>query len=98
MKYLFATTNKAKIRRYGVGLIKKGLKIVTPNDLNIDIDIDENGNSPIENAIIKATEYNKISNLPTIAMDDGLFFYNVPDEIQPGTHVRRINGKRLNDQ
>ena len=98
MKYLLATTNKAKIRRYGTKLIEKGIDIVTLDDLNIDIDVDENGNNPIENAIIKATTYNKITNVATIAMDDGLFLNNVPDEMQPGTHVRRVNGKRLNDK
>ena len=98
MRYLFATTNKAKIRRYGTKLIEKGIELLTLDDLNIDVDIDENGNNPIENAIIKATTYNKISDMVTIAMDDGLFLYNVPDEVQPGTHVRRVNGKRLDDK
>ena len=99
MKYLFATTNKAKIRRYGKRLIENGIEILTLNDLNMNIiDIDENGKSPIENAIIKATIYYKKSNIPTIAMDDGLYLYNVPNKIQPGTHVRRVNGKRLNDE
>ena len=98
MKYLFATTNKAKIRRYGTRLIENGIEILTLDDLNIDVDINENGNNPIENAIIKATAYNKMSNMVTIAMDDGLFLYNVPDEVQPGTHVRRVNGKRLDDK
>ena len=98
MKYLFATTNKAKIRRYGTRLIENGIEILTLDDLNIDVDINENGNNPIENAIIKATSYNKMSNMVTIAMDDGLFLYNVPDEVQPGTHVRRVNGKRLDDK
>ena len=97
MKYLFATTNKAKIRRFGDRLKAQGIELVTLNDLNIDVDVDETGNNPIENAIIKAKAYNKISNLTTIAIDDGLFLNNVPDEIQPGTHVRRVNGKRLND-
>ena len=41
--------------------------------------------------------YSKKSGMITIAMDDGLFLDNVPDEVQPGTHVRRVNGKRLND-
>ena len=98
MKYLFATTNKAKIRRYAKELIKNGIEIVTLDDLNINIDVNETGNNSVENAIIKATEYNKISDMVTIAMDDELFLYNVPDEIQPGTHVRRVKGKRLNDQ
>ena len=98
MKYLFATTNKAKIKRYATKLIQKGIEIVTLNDLNINIDVEENGKDPIENAIIKATAYNKISNIPTIAIDEGLFLNNVPEDIQPGTHVRRVNGKRLNDK
>ena len=97
MKYLLATTNKAKIRYYGTKLKEKGLDIVTLNDLNIEIDVDETGKNPIENAIIKATEYNKLSNFPTIALDEGLFLDGVPDEIQPGTHVRRVNGRRLDD-
>ena len=98
MKYLLATTNKAKIRRYGTKLIENGIEIVTLNDLEINIDVNENGKSPIENAIIKATAYHKATNMPTIAIDDGLFLNNVPDELQPGTHVRRVGGKRLNDE
>ena len=98
MKYLLATTNKAKIKRYAPKLIENGIDIVTLNDLNLELDIDENGNNPTENAIIKATAYNKATNMPAIAIDDGLFLDNVPNEIQPGTHVRRVNGKRLNDQ
>ena len=98
MKYLLATTNKAKIRYYGTKLKDKGIDIVTLNDLNINVDVDENGKNPIENAIIKATAYNNLSNMATIALDEGLFLENVPDNVQPGTHVRRVNGKRLNDK
>lgn len=97
MKYLFATTNKAKVRRYGEKLKENGIDLVTLNDLDLELDVDESGKNPIENAIIKATAYNKATNMTTIAIDDGLFLDNVPDEVQPGTHVRRVNGKRLND-
>lgn len=98
MKYLLATTNKAKIRYYGTKLKEKEIDILTLNDLNIDVDVDETGKNPTENAVIKASVYNKISGIPTIALDEGLFFDGIPDEIQPGTHVRRVNGKRLNDK
>ena len=98
MKYLFATTNKAKVRRYGEKLKENGIDLVTLNDLDLELDVDESGKNPIENAIIKATAYNKATNMTTIAIDDGLFLDNVPDEVQPGTHVRRVNGKRLNDE
>lgn len=97
MKYLLATTNKAKIKRYGEKLAENQIDFVTLNDLDLDLDVDETGDNPTENAIIKAKAYNKATNMPTIAIDDALFLDNVPDEIQPGTHVRRVNGKRLND-
>lgn len=97
MKYLLATTNKAKIRYYGTKLKEHGIEIATLEDLNIECDVDETGKNPIENAIIKASAYHKLSGMVTIALDEGLFLEGVPDNIQPGTHVRRINGKRLND-
>lgn len=97
MKYLLATTNKAKIRYYGTKLKERGIEIVTLEDLNIDCHVDETGKDPIDNATIKASAYNKLSGMPTIALDEGLFLEGVPNNIQPGTHVRRVNGKRLND-
>lgn len=98
MKYLLASTNKAKIKRYGGKLVENGIDFVTLNDLNIEFDVDENGNNPTENAVIKAKAYNQATNMPTIAIDDALFLDNVPDEVQPGTHVRSVNGKRLDDK
>ena len=40
MKLLFATTNKAKAKRFDVGLEKENIEIVTLSDLNIDIEVD----------------------------------------------------------
>ncbi len=34
----------------------------------------------------------------TIGIDTNLFLENVPEDKQPGTHVRRVNGKRLTDE
>ena len=97
MKFLLATANKAKIKSYGSKLQKLGFDFVTLKDLNLNHYVEETGNTPVENAIIKAKEYNKISSLPAIAIDDGLYLENVPDNLQPGVNVRRVNGKRLND-
>ena len=35
--------------------------------------------------------------MPVFAMDDNLYIDNVPEEYQPGMYVRRVNGKRLDD-
>ena len=35
--------------------------------------------------------------VPTIGMDNSLFIEGIDEADQPGTHVRRVNGKRLTD-
>ncbi len=97
MKILFATTNPAKVKKYKNALEEKGIDLITINDLDFKLDINENGKNAIENAFIKAKSYYDATNIITIGMDNNLFIENLPDEKQPGTHVRRINGKYLND-
>lgn len=98
MKVLFATTNLAKIEKYRKGLEDNGIELITINDLNEKLEIDENGKNAIENAYIKAKTYYDLVKIPTIGMDNCLFIEGLPDEKQPGTHVRRINGKELTDE
>lgn len=96
-KVLFATENRSKTKRFKDGLLKNNIEIITINDLEKKLDIEENGKNAIENALIKAREYAKVYNLPVFAMDDNLYIENIPDDKQPGIYVRRVNGKRLND-
>ncbi len=97
MKVLFATTNPAKVKRYAEALKEKGVELLTLKDLHIDIDVEETGQNALENAYIKAKSYYEIAKIPTVSMDNSLFIENLPNEKQPGTHVRRINGRELND-
>lgn len=97
MKVLFATTNPAKIGKYKELLKEKGIELITIKDLDFKLDIDENGKDALENAYIKAKAYYDITKMPTIGMDNNLFIEELPEEKQPGTHVRRINGKELTD-
>ena len=98
MEVLFATTNPAKIKSYKEKLEKHGIKVLTLKDLELNIDVEETGNTAIENARIKAETYGKSAKKITIGMDTNLFFENVPEDKQPGTHVRRVNGKTLTDE
>ena len=97
MKVLFATTNPAKVKKYKDLLAEKGIELITIKDLDFKLPIDENGKNAIENAYIKAKTYYDKTQMPTIGMDNNLFIEELPEERQPGTHVRRINGKELND-
>lgn len=98
MKVLFATTNQAKVGKYKEELKERGIELITINDLNFELDIDESGKNAMENAYIKAKAYYDATKMPTIGMDNCLFIEELPEEKQPGTHVRRVNGKELTDE
>ena len=98
MKVLFATTNPAKIKKYVDKLKEKDIEILTIKDLGINLKPEETGKNAIENAYIKAKTYYDKTKIISIGMDNNLYIEGLPDEKQPGTHVRRINGKELNDE
>jgi len=96
-KVLFATENESKAKRFKDKLIKNNIEIITINDIEEKLDIIEDGKNAIDNALIKARAYSRILNIPVFAMDDNLYIEKIPEDKQPGMHVRRVNGKRLND-
>lgn len=95
---VFATANPTKAKRFSKGLLKNNIEVLSLKDLEIDLDVNENGKDAIENALIKARECFKKTYMPSIGMDDTLYFENVPENKQPGMYVRRVNGKTLNDE
>ena len=97
MKVLFATTNPPKVKKYTEELKKRGIELLTINDLEINLNVEETGKNALENAYIKAKAYYDETHITTIGMDNNLFIEELSEEEQPGTHVRRINGKTLTD-
>jgi 8-oxo-dGTP diphosphatase len=59
--------------------------------------VDESGNTPLENARIKALAYYDALKRPVFACDSGLYIDGLPEDEQPGVHVRMVGGKRLTD-
>ena len=98
MNVLFATTNPLKVKKYAEKLKKKNIEVITIKDLGINLHVEESGKNAIENAYIKAKAYYDATGITTIGMDNNLFIEELPDEKQPGTHVRRVNGKELTDE
>ena len=95
----YGTNNNAKIN-YLKNLVKNPyINVIGINDLpNINHDIDESGKEPLENAKIKALHYYDQIKMPVFSIDSGLFFEGIKYEDQPGTQVRRINGRKLSDE
>lgn len=98
MKILIATKNRAKIKKYSTILDELEIEWITINDLEKDINVEENGNTPNENAIIKAKAYYEAFKMPVLADDSGLILDKLPQEKQPGVFVRRHNGRELSDE
>ena len=94
MKLLFATGNE-----YKYNLMKERLKefenieVIIPKMLNLNIEVVEDGKTPVENAVKKARTYYEIVKIPVIAEDSGLYIENFKDEEQPGLFVKRIGGR-----
>lgn len=99
-RLLFGTTNPSKIDIIRAFLETLPVEILTPAELNIDINVFEDGNSTEENAAKKSRAYYAASGLPTLAIDAGLSILDLPPEKQPGVFVRRIfgAGQEVSDQ
>lgn len=72
MKILLATSNKGKIAEIQSILSPLPIDILTPADIGLTLDVEETGNTYLENALLKADAYSRASALPTLADDTGL--------------------------
>jgi len=92
---LLATTNRGKQRELGRLLADLPTRVVTPQDLDLDLDVAEPYDTYAENAAAKASAYARASGLPTLADDSGL-------EVAalgwgPGVRTNRFGGTDVDD-
>ena len=86
---LVATNNTHKLKEIREILSPHGVIVYGMSDLNIHLeDIEENGKTYYENALIKAKALQKYSKLPIIADDSGLEIYSMNNE--PGLFTARF--------
>ncbi len=99
MRILYGTTNQAKLALMMHVADALNFELIGLNDLDKPLPhIDERGKDPLENAEIKARAYYDAFGIPVFSCDSGLYFDGLPDELQPKTHIRRVNGKVLTDE
>ncbi len=99
MKVLIGTTNPAKVKRFAEFLPDCGIEFLTLQDVGITAEPTEGGDSPEENARLKAAFYGQFFDT-VICNDSGLYFDCIPpdDPRQPGLNIRSPRGKRLDDE
>ena len=71
-KLLLATRNIGKIKELTELLRGLGAEILTPEDLSLNLDIEESGETYLDNAAKKAAAYANQSNLFSLGDDSGL--------------------------
>lgn len=99
MKLLFGTGNPAKLEAMRRRLKILDIELIGLKDLKQEIpDIIEDGKTPLENAKKKAFGYYHAFHMPVFSCDSGMYIDKLPEDMQPGVHVRTINGKYLSDE
>ncbi|BAP86029.1 nucleoside-triphosphate diphosphatase [Paucilactobacillus hokkaidonensis JCM 18461] len=87
---VIATNNVNKAKEYREIMQSVGVKVKTLADFSHDFEINENGNTFEENALIKAQTVVNLTSLPVIADDSGLVVDALDGE--PGIHSARYAG------
>jgi XTP/dITP diphosphohydrolase len=87
---LIATTNKGKRKEIFDLLKALPLELLTPDDISLYMDVDENGTTYMANARLKAQAFCRASQLPTLADDTGLEVKALHG--QPGLNSHRFTG------
>ena len=71
-RIIFATSNEGKMKEIRLIMADSGYEVVSLKEAGISADIEENGTTFEENAVIKASAIAKLTGLPVMADDSGL--------------------------
>ena len=85
-----ATRNPGKMREYRQLLADWPVELISLDDAGVTGDVDETGDSFLANARLKASEYARLSNLPTISDDSSLEVHALGGD--PGVYSARYGG------
>ena len=90
-KLLVATNNRGKLVEIQALLEGQEFELLTPQDLNLAMNVDETGATYSENAALKGRAFALASGLPTLADDSGLEVDLLDG--RPGLHSARFSRK-----
>ena len=88
MRMILASTNRGKFREMSAQLAPAGVELLFGGDIPGPRNIEENGSTYAENAVIKARAWAEASGLPAIADDSGLEVEALDGA--PGIHSARV--------
>lgn len=96
MKVIAATKNKGKIKEMQEILSPLDIEIVSQQEMGIEIDAEETGDTFEKNALIKARAVSLVCDYPILADDSGICVEALGGA--PGVHSARYAGENATDK
>lgn len=96
MKVIAATKNKGKIREMQEILAPLDIEIVSQQELGLDVDVEETGDTFVKNALIKARAVAMVCDYPILADDSGICVEALGGA--PGVRSARYAGDNATDE
>ncbi len=93
---VIATRNRGKLREFHSLLAPAGLAVLSLEEIGLDNDFEETGNSFAENARLKALAFSQHMEHPVLADDSGLEVFAL--DRRPGIYSARYAGPRATDE
>lgn len=93
---LLATSNLHKLEEFRAIFSDLPMRLLSLNDIHLDVDVEETGSSFAENAELKARTYAQLSRMLTLADDSGLEIDALGGA--PGVYSARYLGKETSYQ
>ncbi len=95
MRVVLATTNRGKLADFRLLFRDSGIELVAPADVGVTLDVEETGETFLENALLKARAHVAATGLPALADDSGIVAHVLGNE--PGVRSARYAGEPSDD-
>ncbi|MBQ8301120.1 MAG: non-canonical purine NTP pyrophosphatase, partial [Clostridia bacterium] len=96
MKVIAATKNKGKIREMHEILSPLDIEIISQQEMGIELDVEETGDTFVKNALIKARAVAMVCDYPVLADDSGICVDALDGA--PGVRSARYAGDNATDE
>ena len=92
---LLATNNRGKLKEFSSLFADLPVRLVLPQDIGLDLSVEENGCTYFDNARLKAGTFSRAARMIALADDSGLEVEALGN--LPGLHSNRFAGEDLSD-
>jgi XTP/dITP diphosphohydrolase len=93
---VIASSNRGKIREFSELLLGSELEPIAPQDLGMELEVEEDGSSYLENALAKGHAYAIAADMAALADDSGIEVDALGGA--PGIYSARFGGAGLSDE